>query len=73
MWHFLFEKLFKSISFTLFPLDLSVFINGKVIISRLTLTVYINDLLIIEKYKKNIIHIKQLFKVQFEVKDLEEV
>lgn len=42
-------------------------------ISRLTLVVYKDDLFIVEKYKADIIYVKQFLQVQFKVKDLEEV
>lgn len=55
------------------PSDPSILTNSKVIKTRLTLVVYVDDLLIVEEYKKNIINVKQLFRVQFEVKNLGEV
>lgn len=58
MLHLLLKKFLKSISFTFLSSDLSVFTNGKVIITRLMLGVYIDDLLIAEEYEKDIIHIK---------------
>lgn len=66
-------EFFKSIVFIPLPSDLSVFTNRKVIISGLTLAVYVDDILITGEYKKNIVHVKQLLKERFKVKDLREV
>lgn len=73
VWHLLLEEFLKSIGFTPLPSDPSVLTNGKVIISGLTLAVYVDDLLIAGEHEKDIIHIKQLLKARFEVKDLGEV
>lgn len=43
------------------------------IISKVALVIYINNLLIAEKNEKNILHIKQLLKQKFEIKDLDEI
>lgn len=66
------KEFFKSISFTSLLLDLKVFTNGKVIVSGLTLAIYVDDLLITREYEKDIVHVKKLLKAQFKVKDLEE-
>lgn len=55
------------------PLTLNVLTNGKVIIDRVALAVYVDDLLIAGKDEVDILHIKELLKVRFEVKDLGEV
>lgn len=67
------EKFLKLIEFTLLFSDQSVFINSKVITSKLILAVYVDDFVIAKKYKQNIVHIKHFFKTQFEVKGLTKV
>lgn len=42
-------------------------------ISRVALAVYVDDLLIAEKNEEDILHVEQLLKQRFEVKDLGEV
>lgn len=73
MLHFLLEEFLKSISFASLLSDPGIFTNGKVIISRLTLAVYVDNLLIVGKYEKDIVYVKQLLKTRFEVKDLGEI
>lgn len=58
MWHLLFEEFFKSIGFIPLLLNLNVLVNRKVIISGLTLAVYVDDLLIVGEYEKYIIYVK---------------
>ena len=58
IWYLLLKKLFKSIKFISFSSDLYIFTNKKVIISRLTLAIYINDILIMKKYKEDIVYAK---------------
>ena len=50
--------------------DLSIFINDKIIISKLALAIYMNNIFIASKYKKDIYHVKQLFKSSYKIKDL---
>ena len=73
MWYLLLEEFLRSIGFTLLPSDPIVLTNAKVIMSRMALAVYVDDLLIAEKDKTDILHIKDLLKARFEVKDLGEV
>ena len=73
MWYLLYEEFLRSIGFTLLPSDLSVLTNEKVIIGRIALAVYVDELLIASKDKANILCEKELLKAQFEVKDLGEV
>ena len=73
MWYLLLEEFLRSIEFTPLPSDPSVLTNGKVIIGRITLAVYVDDLLIAGKDKTDILHVKELLKTRFEVKDLGEV
>lgn len=42
-------------------------------INKVTLVVYVNNLLIVKKNKENILDIKKLLKQKFDVKDLGEV
>lgn len=53
--------------------DPSISTNKKVIISRVTFAVYIDDLLIASKNKADIFHVKELLKAEFEFKDLGKV
>lgn len=53
-----FKKFLRFIRFLPLPLDYNVFTNGKIIISRVVLVVYIDDLLITGKNEKDILHIK---------------
>lgn len=62
MWQLLFEIFLKSTGFTPLPSDPSIITNRKVIINKLVLVVYINDLLIAKEYKKDIVYIKQPLK-----------
>lgn len=55
VWHLLLEKFVKSISFIPLFLDPSILINGKVIVSKLILMVYIDNLLIAGEYEKDIV------------------
>ena len=73
MWYLLLEEFLRSIGFTLLPSGPSVLTNGKVIIGRIALAVYVDDLLIAGKVETDIFHVKKLLKAQFEVKDLGEV
>ena len=73
VWHLLLEEFLKSIGFIPLPSDPSVLTNGKVIISGLTLAVYVDDILIAGEHEEDIVHVKQLLKERFEVKDLGEV
>ncbi len=73
VWHLLLEEFLKSIRFTPLPSHPSVLTNCKVIISGLTLAVYVDDLLIAGEHEKDIVHVKQLLKARFEVKDLGKV
>lgn len=72
MWYLLFEEFLRSIGFMSLPLDPSVLTNGKVIIGRIALAVYVDDLLITDKDEADIFYVKELLKVRFEVKDLGE-
>lgn len=56
------KEFFKSISFRPLPSDLSVLTNGKVIISKLTLAISMDDLLIARECEKDIVYVKQLLK-----------
>lgn len=67
------EQFLKSIGCISLPSNSSIFTNDKVIISKLILVVYVNDLLIAREYEKDIVYVKQLLKVQFKVEDLGEV
>ena len=55
------------------PLDPSVLTNGKVIIGRIALAIYIDDLLMAGKGEAHILRVKELLKAQFEVKNFSEV
>ena len=57
----------------LLPSDSSILTNRKVIIGRVALAVYIDDLLIASKDEADIFYVKELLKAWFEVKDLGEV
>lgn len=63
----------KFIRLTSILSDIDYFDNAKVIISELTLIVYIDDLLIAGEHEANIIYFKQLLKVWFKIKNLEKV
>lgn len=67
------EEFLISIDFIPLFSDPSALINRKVIVNRLTLAVYVDDLFINGEYKKDIIYVKQLLKIQFEVKDLRKI
>ena len=54
-------------------LFLQIQISLLVIISRLTLAVYVDEIFIVGEHKKDIVYVKQLFKECFEVKVLKEV
>ena len=69
----LLEEFLRSIGFTLLPSDPIVITNGKVIIGKIALTVYVDDLLIAGKNKTDFFHAEKLLKARFEVKDLGEV
>ncbi len=71
--YLLLEEFLRSIGFTLLPSDPSVLTNGKVIMSRMAMAIYVDDLLIAEKDETDILNIKDLLKARFEVKDLGEV
>ena len=58
LWYLLLEEFLRSIGFTPLPLDLSVLTNGKGVIDRMTLAVYVDDLLIAVKDETDILHIK---------------
>ena len=73
LWYLLLEEFLRSIGFTLLPSDPSDLTNGKVIIARIALALYVDVLLIASKNGANILHVKELLKAQFEVKDLGEV
>ena len=73
VWYLLLEEFLGSIGFTPLPSDPSVLTNGKVIIGRIALAVYVDDLLIAGKDETHILHVKELLKARFEVKDLGEV
>ena len=73
VWYLLLEEFLRSIGFLPLPSDPSVLTNGKVMISRVALAVYVDDLLIAGKNEEDILHVKQLLKQRFEVKDLGEV
>ena len=70
VWYLLLEEFLRSIRFTRLPSDSSVFTNGKVIISRIALAVYVDELLIAKKDKTDIFYVKELLKARFEVKNL---
>lgn len=50
----MFEKFLKSIEFIPLLLDPSVFTNKKVIISELTLVVYVDNIFMVGEHKKDI-------------------
>ncbi len=70
VWYFLLEEFLRSIGFKSLPLYLSVLTNRKVIIGRIALAVYVDDLLIAGKNKADIFRVKVLLKAQLEVKAL---
>lgn len=55
------------------PLDSSIITNTNIIISKIVLAIYINNLLIAKKDKANILYIKELLKARFKVKNLDNV
>ena len=73
VWYFLLEEFLRSIGFTPRPSDPSVLTNGKVIIGRKFLAIYIDDWLIADKDEADILHVKKSLKARFEVKDVSEV
>ncbi len=73
VWYLLLEEFLRSIGFIPLPSDPSVLTNRKVIIGRIALAVYLDDLLIAGKDKTDILQVKELLKARFEVKDLGEV
>lgn len=73
VWYLLLEEFLRTIGFLPLPSDPSVLTNGKVMISRVALAVYVDDLLIAGKNEEDILHVKQLLKQRFEVKDLGEM
>ncbi len=70
MRYLLLKEFLRSIGFIPLLSDSRVLTNDKIIISRLALTVYLDDQLIAEKNEEDIIYVKQLLKQRFELKDL---
>ena len=54
-------------------MNLSVLTNNKIIISGLSITIYVDNFLIAREHKKDIAYIKHLPKACFKIKDLGEV
>ncbi len=73
VWYLLLEELLRSIWFTSLLSDPSVLTNGNVIIGRIALAVYVDDLPIAGKNKADILFVKESLKARFEVKNLGEV
>lgn len=69
----LLEEFLRSIGFISLPLDLSVFNNDKIIISKVALAVYVDYLLIAGRNKKGIFYNQQFLKQRFEAKVLDEL
>ena len=67
------EEFLISIEFIPLPSNSSVLTNKKVIMSGLTLAVYVDVIFIAGEHEEDIVHVKQFLKERFEVKDIGEV
>ena len=67
IWYNTFVNFLQSFDFKNIDADYNVFINYEI---KVIIEVYINDLLIIEQFKKEIIKLKSTFKKQFYMKNM---
>ena len=67
MWYNIFVNFLRFFDFENIDADYNVFINYKI---KVIIEVYINDLLIVEQFKKEIIKLKTIFKKRFHMKNM---
>ena len=67
IWYNIFVNFLRFLDFEIIEVDYNVFINYEI---KMIIEIYVNDLLIIEQFKKKIVKLKTTFKKRFHMKNM---
>ena len=67
MWYNILINFFQFLDFKIIETDYNIFINYEI---KMIIEIYVNDLLIIEQFKKEIVKLKTTFKKRFYMKNM---
>ena len=67
IWYNILVNFFQFLDFEIIEIDYSVFINYEI---KIIIEIYVNDLLIVEQFKKEIVKLKTTFKKRFHMKNI---